>query len=322
MAGFTQSSSSGLTGATTAPTNNGTTLDLTVLGSRELWIALDTASGTTIKAGFGSTLIRDISLGYAADPGGNLIGNALNNDAFLSSNRVVGATVSQSFGPIKATLQYSTNTDSKDGAADTQNGNGYLIGLQYADGPISVGVALQSLKTVDKLAAPTLATTTTAGTTVTAIPSAANLTISSITGLPATATSDAQRDIDVLGASYDLGVAKLFAEFSTIKNTDNITATASYKRTYESIGVDVPVTPAVLAFVQLSNGTLDTTASTAGASQKETGYSLGGKYNFSKTTYAYLSVGELKIAADTSSTGATVPGAKVDQYTIGLVKNF
>jgi predicted porin len=307
--GSNQMSGFGTT-STATPTNNGTTLDLTVLGSRELWVALSTASGTTIQAGYGSTLIRDITLAYSADFGGNLVGNAMTNDSLLGSNRVVGATVSQSFGAITGTVQLTTNTDSKDGATNTQNGNGYLLGLLYADGPLSLGVALQSVKTVDALAAPATVST------------AANLTISSITGLPVTATSDAQRDITVLGGSYDLGVAKLFAEFATIKNTDNITATKTTKKTYESIGVDVPFTSAITGFVQLTAGTNDSSASATGASVNVSGYNLGGKYFLSKTTYAYLSVGELKLAEGTTATGADVIGAKTDQYTIGLVKAF
>ena len=142
MAGFSQTGSA-------APKNNGTTIDATSLGNRELWTALMLSSGTTIKAGYGSTLVRDISLGYDAAPGGNLVGNLLNNDATLSSNRVVGATVAQAFGPVTATVQLSTNTDSKDGMVDTKSNGGYLLGAQFAQGPISAGFAYQSLKNVN-----------------------------------------------------------------------------------------------------------------------------------------------------------------------------
>src|ERR1019366_1370719 len=48
--GSNQMSGFGTT-STATPTNNGTTLDLTVLGSRELWVALATTAGTTIQAG-------------------------------------------------------------------------------------------------------------------------------------------------------------------------------------------------------------------------------------------------------------------------------
>jgi predicted porin len=305
MAGFTQT-------GTATPKNNGTTIDATSLGSRELWLALATASGTTIKAGFGSTLIRDISLGYAADPGGNLVGNALNNDSTLSSNRVVGATVTQNFGVVTGTLQYSTNTDTQDGKANQENGNGYLIGLQYVDGPVSAGVAMQSVSGLNNTITAG-GTTPTAGTIAPAV----------------TNTIDQKRDITILGGSYDLGVAKLFAEFTTVKLTDNLgTATAdkSYKTTYESIGVDVPFSAAMMGFVQFSAGSVDSSPThvggVSGASQNVTGYSLGGKYNFSKTTYAYLSVGELKLTEGTASNGTDLIGTKVDQYTIGLVKNF
>src|SRR5512135_724026 len=177
---------------TSAVANKGLTIDATSLGSRELWAALVLAQGTTIKAGYGSTLIRDISLGYDAAPGGNLVGNVLNNDAVLSSNRVVGATVSQGFGPVTASVQLSKNSNFRDNTTDQQSNNGYLLGLQYAQGPISAGFAYQNLKNTTNAIA-YVAPTTGNGTT----------TVSTLGTLAVPATDTTQK-IAIVGGSYDL----------------------------------------------------------------------------------------------------------------------
>ena len=119
-----------------------------------------------------------------------------------------------------------------------------------------------------------------------------------------------------MAGSYDLQVAKLFAEYASIKKDDNLTSASSSKKTYESIGVDVPFTSAAMGFVQLSHGTVD--ASTT-VSQSISGYTVGGKYNMSKATYGYLSIGNTKMdyVAATSATGI-----KIDQYALGLVHTF
>jgi len=297
--GSNQMAASTQNAAKTAIATNGLTIDATTLGSRELWTAL-MFGGTTIKAGYGSTLVRDISLGYDAAPGGNLVGNALNNDATLSSNRVVGATVAQNFGAITGTVMVSTNTNTTDGVNDVKSNSGYLLGLQFNQGPISAGFAYQSLKNATNAVAYAAPTTGNGTTTVSTL------------GTAAVAATDTTQKITILAGSYDLGVAKLFAEYANVKKDDNITAASSTKKTYESIGADFPITTAAMVFVQLSNGKVDSTVS-----QNVKGYTLGGKYNFSKTSYAYASVGENKL----DQTGA-VTGDKVDQYTIGLVHIF
>ena len=103
----------------------------------------------------------------------------------------------------------------------------------------------------------------------------------------------------ILAGSYDLGVAKLFAEFANIKNEEAVvtaTTVGTGKRTYESIGAQAPFGP-VLGFVQLSKGKNEVaTANTVpAASRSLTGYTLGAKYNLSKTTYGYASFGSTKL---------------------------
>jgi predicted porin len=284
MAGFVQT-------GTGAPKTNGTTIDATSLGNRELWSAL-VIGDTTIQAGYGSTLVRDITFAYDAALAGNLVGNAITNDAATSSNRVVGATVYQNFGAITGVVQLSSNTDSKDGSVDSKNNGGYLLGLKFNQGPISAAFAYQSLKNVNAQAT----------TTIT---------------VPTTTATDTTQKIMIAGGSYDFGVAKAFVEYANIKNDDNVTAAASSKKTFENVGVDVPFTSAFLGFAVLSHGTVN--ASTTAASQSHSGYAVGGKYSMSKTSYVYASVGENKLD---DQAGTTNTGYKVDQYALGLVHTF
>lgn len=288
---------------------NGTTLDATTLGNRELNASLMFATGTTIKAGFGSTPVRDFGLSYdasAASFGGNLVGNLLNNDATLSSNRQTSIDVIQQFGPVKATVSVSRNTDYNDTTASTTKNNGYLAAAQYVDGAASVGVAYQKLGSY-----------TPGGTTY-------SISTGSIVAAT-TATTDVTTAIAMVGGSYDLGVAKLFAEYANIKTDDAQAATETSTvgvgtRSYESVGVEVPF-GAALVFAQYSAGSVNqvTSKTVAANSRKTTGYTIGAKYDFNKMTAAYASFGNTKLDSDA---GAGDIGVEVKQIVAGLVYKF
>ena len=292
---------------------NGTTLDATTLGNRELNASLMFATGTTIKAGYGSTAVRDFSLGYdasAASFGGNLVGNLLSNDAALGSNRQTSIDVIQQFGPLKATVSVSRNTDYNDTTASTTKNNGYLAAAQYVDGAASVGVAYQKVGSY-----------TPAGTT-SSFSTAAGPVTNTITPFVAT---DVTTTIAVVGGSYDLGVAKLFAEYANIKTDDAQAATDTSSvgvgtRSYGSVGVEVPF-GAVLGFAQYSAGSVNqvTNKNEAANSRKTTGYTIGAKYDFNKMTAAYASLGQTKLDSDV---GTKDTGVQVNQVVAGLVYKF
>lgn len=290
---------------------NGTTVDATTLGNRELNASLVLAQGTTIKAGYGSTAVRDFTLGYDASTGtfgGNLVGNLLSNDATLSSNRQTSIDVIQQFGPLKATVSVSHNNDYNDTTASTTKNDGYLAAAQYVDGAASVGVAYQ------KMSSYTPGSTTFAMSTSTGV-------ISSTT----TATSDVATTIAMVGGSYDLGMAKLFAEYANIKIDDAQATSANSTagvgtRSYESVGVEVPF-GAALVFAQYSAGSVNqvTKATVDANSRKTTGYTIGAKYDFNKMTSAYAALGQTKLDSDV---GASDTGVQVNQVAAGLVYKF
>jgi predicted porin len=137
----------------TGVTANGTTIDASSIGNRELNASLALKSGTTISVGFGGTAIRTNVLAYDAAYGSNLVGNVLTNDAALSSNRSNYAGISQNFGggltAGVAMTQNNKATDSNATAAtgDTKTGTGMILNLGYAQGKFSSGYARQVSKT-------------------------------------------------------------------------------------------------------------------------------------------------------------------------------
>ena len=294
----TTTGSTGYTpGTTTLPAvgTTGTTIDATTMGSRELNATISFPTGTDLKAGFGSTAVRDIVLAYDAGNGSNAVGNILVNDTQFSSNRATQLYLSQTLGGLKFGAGLAQNTTTSDGGADNK-ANGYSVAAQYTAGALSVAGAYQNSKTQT---------------------AALNST---------TVTVDKNVKTTILGASYDLGVAKLFAEYGEVKTENNTAAVIAGegKRSGTSVGVQVPVgkfTP----YAQFSTGKVDQAQTAASAASRESrdykGYSVGTKYDLSKRTYAYLHYGDTKL--DAGSVPATNgKEVKNTQTTVGVVHNF
>lgn len=272
---------------------NGTTLDATTLGSRELNVTLAFGQGTDIKAGYGSTPVRDITFAYDSALGGNLVGNLITNDVGTANNRATSIDVRHQFGPLKATVGFMANTDHTDGRTDTKKGNGYQLAAQYGKDALSIAGAYQSAES------------------------------NAVAGVaPFAATADVTTKTAIIGASYDLGVAKITAQYANIKTSDAVTATAAGTgtRSMENIGVSAPFGK-ITAFAQVSAGSQNqiATGATTSSSRNLSGYTVGAKYNLSKTTWAYASFGSTKL---NTGTIAAETGIKADQYAIGLVKSF
>jgi len=267
----------------------------TTLGNRELNVVLALGQGTEIKIGHGTTPVYKYTYDYDAALSGNLVGNLVSNDPGTGSNRQNFGGVAHQFGPVKASIDLMQHTLTTDGKPDTKDGNGYTLAAQYVEGPISAGFAYQSLEST---------------------------TVSGITPFPTTA--DVKTKIALLGASYDLEMAKVFAEYANVKTDDSVVAdaTGEGKRNYGNVGVNVPF-GAVMGFAQVSFGsrTEVTTAGTAAVSRNMSGYTLGAKYSMDKSTYGYASVGQTKMDAGTGTLGTDI-GVKINQYALGLTRVF
>jgi len=264
--------------------NASTASTATTLGDRVLDLALDLGQGTTILVGKMSSPLRNISYGYDAFYGSNLVGNLVTMDPSLTA-RAVAAGVAQNFGAVTATLAALDNTTTADGSPDNKHGNGFEATATFKQDALAVSGGYRSTKV---------------GST----------------------TEVTTKDL-ILGASFDFGMAKLYGQFANVKVDSSASATAldSGKRTYETLGVNVPFTSTLAGYVQTSFGKNEmvTLAGTAADKRNTSAYAVGVKYDLSKNTSAYADVGSAKLDAGTVS-GAI--GSKVDQVAVGLVHSF
>jgi len=159
-------------------------------------------------------------------------------------------------------------------------GNSTAFALNYAQGPLTVKFAAETVK-------------------LTALSYAAPGSIAA--GAPATVLaavlSDALADFTAnsIGASYDLGVAKVTALRTTAKAGS---AALAGEVTTNNVGVSVPFGAVTL------NGTISNGSYTTGVTNTNiSGYQIGANYALSKRTTAYTLLGQGKNEATTATKG-------------------
>lgn len=285
-----------VTTTATGPASSGPTA--TTLGDRILDLALDLGQGTTILVGKMSSPLRNISYGYDAFYGSNLVGNLVTMDSSLTA-RAVAAGVAQNFGAVTATLAVLDNTSTKDGTNDVKYGNGFEATATFKQAALAVSAGYRSTK----------ATTN----AVAVVPSSGVSPAPIVVGSAAVAATDTTTKDLILAASFDFGMAKLYGQYATVKKDQSVAPATTDKKTYETMGVNVPFTPVLAAYVELSFGKHDTGTD----SPKMSAYAVGAKYDLSKDTFAYADVGSAKQDQTTLTAGS-----KVDQVAIGLVHSF
>jgi predicted porin len=319
MAGFSQTNAS-------ASTKAGTTIDATSLGGREFNASIDTASGTSIKVGFGGTAIRAVNLGFDAAYGANLVGNILTNDATFSSNRRTGAGVSQKFGDFTVGAAITKNDDST-ATTEVKTASGSIFNLGYAKGPLAFGAAYQSDKTSTNAVAQATTYSTKDSCSAASETLVGNVSLTGAGGSKALCAanavpaSDKKSDVTVIGASYNFGSAQAFAQYGKVKTNDNTVENGlgDGNRSGYSVGVRVPMGKAV-AFAQMSDGSKNEviTRGTAAIKRDWSGSSVGALYNFSKRTSAYAAIGKTKL----DGTSGVTNEIKVEQIAVGMAHSF
>ncbi len=134
-----------------------------------------------------------------------------------------------------------------------------------------------------------------------------------------------------LGASYDLGAAKLFVAHGQRedKETGNIANNAEAKVRdvkVNNIGVAIPM-GAVTLTASMYDGTSKAPFTNAGAVQAGAdrdlkGHQLTARYALSKRTFVYGVIGENESTDTTPAGNAAADVSKTQQYAIGLVHSF
>lgn len=161
-------------------------------------------------------------------------------------------------------------------------GNSTAFALNYAKGPLTVKFASETVKLMAlSFAAP---------------------------GIAAAALSNAATDFTAnsIGASYDLGVAKLTALRTNAKAGS---AALAGEVTTNNVGVSVPFGAVTL------NGTISNGSYTTGVTNTNiSGYQVGANYALSKRTTAYTLIGQGKDEATTES--------KAQSFAVGVRHTF
>jgi predicted porin len=252
-----------------------------------------------------------------SDPGkangtvGNVIYVANNNSTTSAANTYTIATVaftntvtnavvfkSDDFKGFKAEAMYSqTNKDQSQVSATsggTTNNTAWGLGANYTWNKLLVNAAYQQIVNVtDSL------------TTATAI---------GFGGTALVNTTDAQ---SYVGATYDFGILKAYAQWSNRKASSKISSTFA-KRQAQQIGVRAYITPVIESWASVGNGRY----AAYGASQPTinfTGYQLGSNYYLSKRTNLYAIFGSMQSSGSNVVTGG---GSSVNQYALGVRHTF
>jgi predicted porin len=282
---------------------NAYSLDATVLGDRELWLAV-TSGATRVQAGYGVTALRNLAVQTDA-AGTNLMGNPIAHE--MGAYRRAGLQVAQTLSAgLVATVAVTGNRQTNNAGADAyQVGKGYNAALTYAQGPLNVGIAYDEINTQN----PAISATDTPSGAAAASLAAANSTLKST----------------LAAGSYDMGVAKLFAQYYSVNLVDNTTTgieKGEGKKKAYSVGVRAPFGKTE-PFAQIFKGTNSQagSAGNAGEDRAWTGSSVGARYNVSKRTYAYAATGQYKTAAGSNLTNYG-DKAVYKQSSVGIAHAF
>jgi predicted porin len=161
--------------------------------------------------------------------------------------------------------------------ATTDAENVAAVHIKYANGPLLVGFAHQREKQV-------------ASTAGSLFGAGANIGVAA-----GPAAFNATRKYNLLGASYDFGVAKLTAQYNQAKGETGLTTSAKDKEF--NVGVSVPFGAAAIAA-----GYSRAKSDAAGNNNKGTGVSLLGTYALSKRTNLYTGFLQTKVESANAAT--------------------
>jgi len=135
----------------------------------------------------------------------------------------------------------------------------------------------------------------------------------------------------LVGATYDFGILKAFAQYTTrniVQNTGNraVAGAPTMQRSAQQIGVRGNVTKTIEAWGSVGNGNYqgaNQSTGIAGPKVEFTGYQLGANYWLSKRTNLYAIMGGSSASSNTQGTNTLASGAgNAASYATGLRHTF
>jgi predicted porin len=238
--------------------------------------------------------------GTIANPYGNASSpNGTTNDGFTSRTSNTLSVESAVFSGFKASAVYVMNNVNQTQTSATQGGNtnwtGWGLSADYTWNKLYAAGAYQAFKSTQPgtLTSPTvaLASTSFGGT-------------------------NSQDNQGYLGATYDFGILKAYAQWQTRKAYAVLNNNYFAKRQVQQIGVRSYITPTIEAWASGGNGRL-TAYGLNQPTANIVAYQLGSNYYLSKRTNLYAIFG----SAGTSNT-STSQGVNGNNYAIGVRHTF
>ena len=237
------------------------------------------------------------------------------NTLFLKSDSFAGFTGSAMY------TQNNSNTTQTGTAAAPVGGNtnasGWGLGADYTWHKLYVTGAYQALKqltTASNIGTPAYGSTSTPWTSPQPGAAVGNA------GAAASAVGiNVQDNQGYIGATYDFGILKAYAQYVTRKATSTQSPNYYVKRSAEQIGVRSFITPAVEAWASAGLGRYQA----FGASQPTANFNawqLGSNYYLSKRTNLYAIYGQQLFS--TAATATATASASVQGYAVGVRHTF
>ena len=184
------------------------------------------------------------------------------------------------------------------------NQNGWGLSAEYTWNKLFVTAAYQAFTSKNPYV-------TTAG-----VPTSGSTVWSTATG-----GSNIQDNQTLVGATYDFGILKAYAQWSSRKATNQQNSNYFGSRSAQQIGVRSFITPTVEAWASMGNGQYRAYGANAPTAHI-TGYQLGSNYWLSKRTNLYAIFGASGTSNVIVATGNNATSANSNAYALGVRHTF
>ena len=198
----------------------------------------------------------------------------------------------------------------------TNNQNGWGLGVDYTWQKLFITAQMQQLNAKQAYNISTLTPTSNAATTI----AAANISIFGA-GQASSLGTNVKDNQYYVGATYDFGILKAYAQYISRKVTAQQDTGYYAKRTGEQIGVRSYITPTIEAWAQGGLGKVTAFGSSNPAANM-TSWQIGSNYYLSKRTNLYAIYGQVG-TSNVSVVNNTNPASfNASNYAIGLRHTF
>jgi len=244
--------------------------------TRESWVELASQNAGSVRLGRTTGLAHRVVAGNLASGANNAVGalayyaaptsgTSASLDA-TAANRIHGITnsmvfvdrsityVSPTMSGVTVSGQYAENRNNDTTVADADRISTRGLSVDYAVGNLSLSAVSQNMNTKS-----------------------------------AQGTDDLNK-LTAFGATYNFGVAKLYALQGKNKSLNGLTEVQSSESKVTTIGAQLPISAKLNAWVEASDG--ETNTSSTATSYDRKGYQVGARYSLSKRTDLYAIYGQ------------------------------